>query len=142
MTLIEYVRSVLLSSDLLYAADSVNIAFIGASGTQYSLEPNHGISVVKRYLGGAERRRFTCNLVSLQPFISEEDRIQATQDYEHLSRWLRQQTYKRLLPPLSELETVHSLATTGLPYIITRQNNGNYALFAVALEMQYTSEME
>lgn len=102
MTIIESLKSYILTCPYLAALSAVNVDFLPESPDTYSIEQVPANSVIQTYLDGSSVRQFVFVFAS-RFYYSDEimNNINNSGFYENFSNWLDEQTENGNLPTMS-----------------------------------------
>lgn len=124
MTLLESVRTYLLT----YSGFAEDAAFLveqlGKEPTQYALVPLSGNPILETYLNRKTLRQYPFAIQSMESTIDDLARIAASGFYEALTDWLESQNAAKIFPTMDTGKTPKSIEALGLPLLIEFGESG------------------
>lgn len=124
MTLIESVRTYLLTYNGLEDNAAFLVDVLGKEPTQYSLVPLPGATILETYINGSTLRQFSFALQSMEYTADDPTRIVNYAFYEAFSDWIETQNEARNFPTLSAGKTPESIEVLGQPILFEFGESG------------------
>jgi hypothetical protein len=109
MTVLESVRTFLLTYPGWVAGAAFSVDNLGNTPTQYGLMPLPSATIIERYIDGSTVRQFAFAIQSMESTADDLARIAASGFYETFATWLETQTDAGTLPTMATGKTAESI---------------------------------
>ena len=120
-------------------AARININFLDAKSTFYSIEEVPCQPILKKYLGGSSLRQFQFIFCSREPYGSDVlQNIDNSEFYEQFANWIEEQNLKHNLPKLEDGYTPISIEVISPGYAF--QVTEDKARYQIELKLKYMKE--
>lgn len=129
MSIMESIRDYIL--DCPFMNDGrVNIDWLGASPTEYSIDGTAVNPVVKRYVDGGALKQFNFTFASVEEYGQDvQNNIRNSGFYEDFAAWLESQSKKGILPLLSGGKKAFKIEAVSTGYLIENTpDKGRYVI--------------
>lgn len=135
MSIIEGVRNYILSCPYLNKG-RVNIDWLGATPTEYSIESTPTQPIVKRYADGGTIRQFNFVFSSVEFYGPDVlSNIENSGFYQKFSAWIEEQNKKRNLPYIGVGLIPHSIEVTTTGYLY--ESSSDQGRYQIQLKLLY-----
>lgn len=124
MTMLESVRTYLLTYPGLAEDAPFLVEQLGKDPIQYALVPLSGNPILETYIDGKTLRQFPFAVQSMESTADDLARIAASGFYENLSAWIEEQNAAGAFPTLGAGKTPKSIEPLGLPILLEFGESG------------------
>ena len=136
MSVIDDLKTYILTYSSLDSGAPVFVDFIGAEPVQYALKPLPGARIVETYLDGSTLREFPFAFEFAGSTASEVERMANNGDLEAFADWLESQYEAGTLPTLDAGKTAEKVEALGWGYLF-QQGESQTAVYQVQCKLTY-----
>ena len=136
MSIIESIRTYILTYTGLKTGAPVWVDYLGPNPTEYSIVPLAGARIIEKYLDGGSLREFPFAFQSMESTADNLERLESIGFYEAFSDWLESQTEAGTLPTLASGKTPVKIEALGCGYLFQVGDSGN-GIYQVQCRLEY-----
>jgi hypothetical protein len=136
MSIIESIRTYILTYTGLTSGAPVWVDYLGQNPTEYSIVPLAGARIIEKYLDGGSLREFPFAFQSMESTADNLERLESIGFYEAFSDWLDSQTEAGTLPTLASGKTPVKIEALGCGYLFQVGDSGN-GIYQVQCRLEY-----
>jgi len=139
LTLIESIRTYLLTFSSLESGGLVNVDHLGQTPGEYSIIPLPGERIVESYIDGGSSREYPFAFQAVVSTSDNAERMDTNGFYEALADWFETQTESGVLPTLSAKKTATSIETTSWGYLF-EEGQSDTGIYQVTCKLTYEQQ--
>jgi len=139
MSIIEDLRTYILTYSQLKAGAAVLIETLGKEPTQYAILPLAGGRILERYINGATLREYPFAIQSMEYTSADLERLENNGFYEALADWFETQTEAGVLPTLDAGKTAEAIEASGWGFILEQGESGS-GIYQITGRLIYQQE--
>ncbi|MFA5324461.1 MAG: hypothetical protein WC373_17425 [Smithella sp.] len=136
MSIIESIRTYILTYTGLTSGAPVWVDYLGQNPTEYSIVPLAGARIIEKYLDGGSLREFPFAFQSMESTADNLERLESIGFYETFSEWLDTQTEAGTLPTLASGKTPTLIEALGCGYLF-QESDSSRGIYQVQCRLEY-----